>query len=165
MFILIRIFGMLFLVTQCKNTVNQVQHNPKAQQETAISMENNATAQEELLTVTYKAESRGAFYKVVVNNQHVEKFKNRSLNDKKIKSCSKKEWSTIQSELDNIDVKKIKELKAPSDNKNVDRSLHAMLTITFSSQEYTSVPFDHGNPPEQLVPLLNTILSLAESIE
>ena len=95
----------------------------------------------------------------------IKKFNDRSLKNSETKKCSKKEWSIIQSELERINLKKMKELKAPSNKKNFDGALHARVIVVFPSQTFTSVNFDHGNPPEQIAPLVNTMLSLAESIE
>lgn len=165
MFILTRILSLFLLLNQCGNTAKLSDENPIAQQETAIPSKNKTLAQEKLMAISYQATSRGVFFEVVVNDNEVVKSKDRSGKDKKVKQCSENEWIKIQSELKDIDLEKINELEAPSNDKSVDRSLHATVTITFPTQVYTSISFDHGNPPEQIASLVNTILSLAESIE
>ncbi|MEW7289700.1 DUF4377 domain-containing protein [Aquimarina sp. 2304DJ70-9] len=121
--------------------------------------------QENVQSIVYEASTRGSFFQVKINKDVIEKTKDRSLNEINSRKCSKKDWDTVLSLLENIQLEKIKNLAAPTDKRASDRALHAQLKITSGDSIYTSVGFDHGNPPKEIEQLVTTILSLAESIE
>ncbi|MCK8523654.1 hypothetical protein M0D21_18870 [Aquimarina sp. D1M17] len=149
---MIAILSFFFLVVSCK------------EKKSSLGQQNNS-AQETISEVVYEASTRGSFYKVIVNKNQVQKTKNRSASNFSSKTCSANEWKTVLSFTHTIDLNKIHELSAPTNQSARDVALHAKLKIITSSQTYTSVGFDHGNPPEELKSLVNTILTLAESIE
>ncbi|WP_378180048.1 hypothetical protein [Aquimarina sp. SS2-1] len=133
--------------------------------ETQVIAQNTFANQENILLVEYDAISRGYFFAVKITNDSITKFKDRSKQESVSKPCSKKGWSEIISSLKKLELEKISDLKAPSDKRTFDGAAHAQLKITTTKETYTSTSFDDGNPPQELKPLVNTILSLTESIE
>lgn len=165
MILFVRIFSVFLLLLQCDKSGKQPLVSQAILNQSGSLNPVMAFGKKEVLSITYEALSRGAFYQVKINKQLIEKFNDRNLKNSETKKCSKNEWLKIQSELEKINLEKMKELKAPSNKKSFDGAMHAKLIVVFPSQTFTSVNFDHGNPPEQIAPLVNTMLSLAESIE
>ena len=165
MILFVRILSMFLLLLQCDKSAQKSLASQAALSQSKPLNQVIPLGKEEVLSITYEALSRGAFYQVKIDKQLIEKFNDRSLKNSETKKCSQKEWLKIQSELEKINLEKMKELKVPSNKKSFDGAMHAKLIVVFPSQTFTSVNFDHGNPPEQIVPLVNTMLSLAESIE
>lgn len=125
----------------------------------------NKKDQDNIVNVEYQALSRGSFFQIKISTDRIEKTIDINLKDSDSKKCSKKDWNTITSLLKTIDVDKISELKAPTEKRLFDGAPHAQLKIISSTETFVSNGFDHGHPPQEIQQLVNTILSLAESIE
>ncbi len=152
---------LVLLWVYCQQPKNQSQ--TKAVVVEVESSESNM--QEKIETITYEAASRGSFFSITITNQRIEKASDRSKKNLKTQQCSKKDWTIIQDNLQNIDLNTIDTLKAPTNYKSVDRAMRAKLMLQSSTKTYTSVSFDHGKPPKELQQLANTILLLGENIE
>ncbi|GGX20034.1 DUF4377 domain-containing protein [Aquimarina muelleri] len=118
-----------------------------------------------VIHIEYESLSRASFLQIKINKDLIERTTDRNLKKFSSKECSKEDWKSILSLLKNIDFKKIDILKSPTEKRLFDGAPHAQLKITISSQTYTSSGFDHGNPPQEIEPLITAILGLAESIE
>ncbi len=121
--------------------------------------------QNTISTIEYQALSRGSFFQVTIEKNSIEKTTDRSLKNKTTTECSEKDWNTVLSIVQKMEVEKINELKAPTDKRLFDGALNAQVKFIYQNKTFTSSSFDHGHPPEELKQLVNTILSLAESIE
>ncbi len=121
-------------------------------------------SQEGVSKIEYQATSRGFYYKVVVNANNVTVTPKRESNSI-TKKCKAKSWKKLETIVNEIKLKEIKNLKAPSEKSHYDGAASAHITIVKNGNTYISNNFDHGNPPEVLQPLVNQILSLAESID
>ncbi|MDR5591529.1 hypothetical protein [Christiangramia sp. SM2212] len=80
-------------------------------------------------------------------------------------SISSEEWSELINIAGEIDAAKMSQLKAPSDSRASDAALHAILSVRKNDTIYKTNSFDHGNPPEEVKPLVEAILRLAENVE
>ncbi len=125
----------------------------------------NQESQENVSSIVYEASTRGSFLHIKVDKNTIQKTTDRSLENVTEKRCSKDDWATILSFLENIQLKNIDDLIAPTQKSSVDAALQAKLKITAMGNTYSSTNFDHGNPPQEIKQLVNTILSLSESIE
>ncbi len=121
--------------------------------------------QQEVSDIVYEASTRGSFFQIKINKDLIQKTKDRSLKEINSKKCSKEDWDTILSFLKNTPIEKIGDLTPPTDKRATDAALHAKLKIITKTNTYTSIGFDHGNPPDEIKQLVKTILSLSESIE
>lgn len=138
----------------------------KQDQNVSQNMTHSLTVQQhEVQYIIYEASTRGSFFQVKINKELIQKTKDRSLQKITSKKCSKEEWGSFLSAIHKIQLEKINTLTVPSDKRASDAALHAKLKIITKTNTYTSVGFDHGNPPEEIKQLVNTILSLSESIE
>ncbi|WP_438710650.1 DUF4377 domain-containing protein [Aquimarina muelleri] len=133
-----------------------------------VSKEKDTTVtpnpQDKIMHIEYESLSRASFLQIKISKNLIEKTADRNLKDFNSKNCSKEDWKTILSLLKSIDVEKIDALKSPTEKRLFDGAPHAQLKITSTTKTYTSNGFDHGNPPQEIEPLITTMLALAESI-
>ncbi len=130
-----------------------------------VTTEDQKTQENDIIGVEYQALTRATFFQVNINNDKIKKTTDRNFKNSDSKKCSKKDWNSITTLVDAIALEKISQLKAPSGKRLFDGAAHAQLKITSQNKTYTSSSFDHGNPPKEIEQLVNTILSLSESIE
>jgi hypothetical protein len=71
---------------------------------------------------------------------------------------SKKDWQIFKNIVQQIDLKKIDKLKAPSSNNQRDAGHASHFTITTAKGKYESVTFDNYDAPNELKPLLKKML-------
>jgi len=121
--------------------------------------------QGEPLFIEYQAISRGSFFQVKIDSSHITKTTDRNLTNVTAIPCDKKDWKQLCLLLKPIQLEKINQLPPPTNKRHTDAAKYARLKITYPSKNYTSSDFDHSNPPSALKQLVNTMLSLAESIE
>ncbi|NER13152.1 hypothetical protein GWK08_06860 [Leptobacterium flavescens] len=117
------------------------------------------------MQITYNAATRGFYFNVELNSKEIKVSEDRSNNDVKIATITSEQWKEISSLIGNIDVGRMHELKAPSENRNVDGAAFAALSIENYKGLSNEASFDHGNPPPQIKQLIDRILSLAETVE
>lgn len=116
-------------------------------------------------SVLYQEVSRGFYKEITVNPKQISKTTLRNDPQKPTLLYSKENWQKISNYCEAIQVQEIASLKAPSEKRAFDGAAHASVHITVTDSTYHSATFDAGNPPAVLKPLVNQILSLAESIE
>ncbi len=121
--------------------------------------------QHKIINIEYEALSMASFFQVNLSQNLIEKAIDRDLKNVQSKKCSDRDWNSILSLLKNINLQKIHELKSPTEKRFFDGAPHAQLKIISQTNTFTSAGFDHGYPPKEIQQLVNTILSLAESIE
>jgi len=124
-----------------------------------------AVAQEHLISVEYTAFSRGYFMAISIDENFIKKYKDPTHKEFDSKKCTEKDWNSVLLNLDAIAVDKIDQLIPPDNKSFSDRSAQAQLKIISGKEIYTSVNFDHGNPPEKLKPLVDIIISLTKNMK
>lgn len=122
-------------------------------------------SQDKIMYIEYESLSRGSFLQIKINKDHIEKTTDRDVKDIISKKCSDDDWKTILSLLKTIDIEKIDALKSPTEKRFFDGAPHAQLKITSATKTYISGGFDHGAPPQEIQPLITTILALAENMK
>jgi len=122
------------------------------------------TVQDNSYMIEYNANSRGMFQQIIVTDSVISVQKDRS-NEPIIKSCSKSNWDKLTALLEDLDMKTIPKLKAPTEARFYDGAAIATLKITYKGTDYETPGFDHGTPPKEIEPLVKEILSIAENIE
>ena len=119
--------------------------------------------QEEQVTITYEAMSRGLFEKVWITKDAVIVSNDRNLVEKSTYLCVEKDWNDIMTLLDKVDLKSLPNLEAPTAKRLYDGAAHASLSITKSNETIQSNSFDHGYPPAAIEKLVNKVLSIMEN--
>lgn len=121
--------------------------------------------QDSVSTITYETFTRGSstVYKITPDSL---KISSKGLNSyEKSEALSSGDWTSLLENVENIEVSKINQLKAPSDARAGDAAPHAILSIRKNDTIYKTNSFDHGNAPVAVKPLIQVILRLAENVE
>ena len=66
-------------------------------------------------------------------------------------------WDALVSALEEVDIRHLRELKAPTNRRSTDMSLYAQLRINLAGTWYGTNSFDHDGPPEQLKKLVGLL--------
>ncbi|TBW27881.1 hypothetical protein [Gramella sp. KN1008] len=80
-------------------------------------------------------------------------------------AITKAQWDVLLEKLQGVEVSKINQLKADSEERARDAAAHAILSVRKNDTIYKTNTFDHGNAPEPIQPLVEAILRLAENVE
>lgn len=129
---------------------------------TQVQPVNSKIVQDSLMTISYTAQTRGTYKSITVSQQQVTVNNSRAKNPKMTFPCSKDDWNEITRLLSNIDTSKLKDLKVPSTKSHYDGALGATLKLIVEGKEMSSPTFDHGNPPSEVVQLVNKLLSMGK---
>lgn len=126
------------------------------------------TKNQELKTtiIEYKANSRGRFYKITVQNQIVSVSRDRKGIEAPVTTkLSNADWKEIISDFKTIDLDELPNLKPPTEKRFYDGAMMANLKITYKDKVYETLTFDNGYPPEEIAKLVNKINSFAKTEE
>lgn len=114
------------------------------------------------LSFEYEASTRGAYKKVVVTLDSIVTIKDREMKDVVSKPIAKGDWDKLTAAAEKINPEGLKDIKAPSVKHQFDGALMANLKLIKDGKEYRSATFDHGNPPAEIAPLVNKIISMSD---
>lgn len=128
---------------------------------TALNSENTSKMQEST-TLIYEATTRGFYEKIWITKDSITVTNDRNQIDKIRLSTPENGWNEIMSLLDEVDVKSLPNLEAPTTLRHHDGAAFATLTIVQNKVETKSETFDHGHPPVQIETLVNKVLSMRE---
>ena len=114
--------------------------------------------------ITYQALSRGVFEYIQISKSEITISSDRNLKEMDSYTCSKSDWDALKTLLENIDVEKLDQLKAPTDKRLYDGAAHANLSVIKGDVEMRSSTFDHGYPPKEIEAIVNKVLSIKEKV-
>jgi hypothetical protein len=116
----------------------------------------------ETAKLEYTANSRGLYKNIVVLNRSL--LVKNSRDAKPVSnSLTDAQWESLLKEFQKVELEEIPNLKAPTQKRFHDGAAMADLKITYKGKIYESQTFDHGNPPEKIKNLVNTILSFSKN--
>lgn len=110
------------------------------------------------ITFIYQAAGMITYKKVTITQDTVITANDRDESNEITTALEENSWKELMNELQKIDVNTLNELKAPSTGYTYDAALGATLTIKKDGVNYTSTMFDHGNPPQAIKGLVNSII-------
>ena len=111
------------------------------------------------MIIKYKAFTRGSSIEFCITKDSISYKDNQGSKNLKTSSKLRKELVELTNKFE---VSKIATFIPPSDDRISDKALHASLAIFINDKEYTSQIFDHGNPPQELEPLLSMLFRVLE---
>ncbi|WP_130734882.1 hypothetical protein [Flavobacterium sp. J27] len=114
--------------------------------------------------LVYESMSRGYFKKITIENTIITVQNSRD-EDPKTKTLTTEEITAIEKAYNNIDVKELPNLKAPTEKRFYDGAPITNLEVRMSDHIYRSSDFDGGTPPVKIEDLVNTILKIADKIK
>lgn len=116
-------------------------------------------------SLSYETFTRGSSTIYKITPEMIE-IKSTGLNKSESSlQISKEEWNSLLEKMQKIDASKMNQLKAPTDGRASDAALHAILSIRKNDTIFKTNSFDHGQPPAEIKPLVQAILTLAENVE
>lgn len=114
-------------------------------------------------TIEYSAKTRGFYEKYVISNHSLNFYKDRVETETfKTIPITDEQWNGIIAVAQKLELGQLPKLKAPSEKRFYDGAAIANLKITYKDSVYQTENFDHGNPPAEIVNMVNTILSLTK---
>ena len=114
------------------------------------------------MTIIYVASTRGFYEKTWITKNSISFTTDRSLKNVMAFKCKEEDWNTLLTLLNEINLKELPELEAPSKNYQVDGAAMANLSIELNTETIQTQIFDHGNPPKAIFKLVNKVLSMKE---
>ena len=141
------LFSLLALIITTKECENKKSSNESSK--TEIVNSDRANAQQKEYTIEYSAISRGIFKEITINNSSITVMKDRS-SKPVTNECTDEIWLKFTKALDEVDLKMLPELKAPTQKRLFDGAAHATLKVIVDGETYTTSSFDHGFPPEEI---------------
>ena len=119
---------------------------------------------QDALSLEYSAQSRNSYKNIKINKKTIS-IVNKRDTAPHTKICSEAHWNKLLKAIKLIDVENMPNLKAPSENRFFDGAALAKLKIVYDGVTYETQPFDHGNPPKEIEPLVKEMLSISQNIE
>ena len=115
------------------------------------------------LKLEYQAISRGSFEKMTLTKDVMFYSDDRGKKTTATVNLSEKQWDKVNRLVNQIKLKELPYLKAPSDKRKYDGAAHAKLKVFVNDKEYESSSFDHGNPPIEIKSLVEYIMTMSKS--
>ena len=109
----------------------------------------------------YKANSRGFYQMIRVENQTVFVTKSRE-GKPEVMMLSTNDWNDLQLMVQELDLVSLPNWKAPTDKRFFDGAAFANLKITKQGKTVESTGFDHGYPPVTIEKIVNKMLSFVK---
>ncbi len=107
--------------------------------------------------ISYEAQTRGSIVKIKIEDN---KISYNTYNGVGVYKLSEEKLKNLNELVSELNLKEIKNLKAPTKNSATDRALIAKITFKLKDVEYTSSTFDSGNPPKELKkPSISSVFS------
>lgn len=106
--------------------------------------------------IIYDAHTRGRFEKITLTSDNLT-YKTRQKSE--TTSLSEEQKNSLNKEISKIDLNKIDQLTAPTNERFHDGAMHTFISIKQGEKLYTSITFDDTNPPAELLPICNLIKS------
>lgn len=117
----------------------------------------------DITEIRYTAATRGYYYQVQVSPMVMQIRMDRNTAEELVYRVDAENWDALLALIEDIDLKKLESLKGITELQAVDRSAYATLRVFTTDKQFQSTPFDHGNPPEEIKPLVDALLELAEN--
>ncbi len=111
----------------------------------------------------YEAVTRGFYQKIKVNKETLVFSEDRIEKKSSTVKLNNKQWKKMLELVNEIKLKNLSSLKAPSEKRKFDGAAHSKLKVLYKDDLYQSSSFDHGNPPIEIKGLVEYIIKLSQS--
>jgi hypothetical protein len=158
------LFLSLFLTNKCQDKKETTETASVAEkvktEETRTEMTDNKT--QEATIVEYEASTRGAFYKIIFQNNQLMVSRDRNNPNGKPFSISKQDVLELTTMLKAIKPEGLEKLKGTTQERYSDGAMHANFKIIQNGKEYQTQGFDAGVPPKEIEKIVSKLISLSE---
>ncbi|AND63686.1 hypothetical protein AX766_04305 [Flavobacterium covae] len=162
------LFSVFVLLVSCKckqTTLPQAEStlvkNEKNKEKESIKPveEGRTDKQEKGMFVEYVANTRGYHLRIKLTPNSLSYTENRDADDFKSVDLTAQQIDELQTLLNQINLKALDKLKAPTELRYHDGAAHADMKIKKEDQEYQSAGFDHGHPPVEIEKFVSKLIS------
>ncbi len=115
-----------------------------------------------LQKIEFTSTTRGSQELITVSRNKIVRQKTGIENNTKTIKISPKQWQQLRYVVQQIDLKKIGELPAPSNASHHDGAKSSNFVIKAHRKTYQSSTFDNYDSPDALKPLMNKILKFCK---
>lgn len=113
--------------------------------------------------ITYIANTRGFFQKIIITNHKAFISKDRNGKDTPIEiAINDKDWNELVQYFNSIDLNQLAKLKDPTQKRFYDGAAIANLKINYKDKQYETSSFDHGFPPAEIKNIVDKIVSFVK---
>jgi hypothetical protein len=158
------LFLSLFLTNKCQDKKETTETASMAEkvktEETKPEMSVSKT--QEATIAVYEASTRGAFYKIIYQNNQLMVSRDRNNPNGKPFSISKEDFLELTTMLKAIKPEGLEKLKGSTQERHSDGAMHANFKIIQNGKEYQTQGFDAGVPPKEIEKIVSKMISLSE---
>jgi hypothetical protein len=116
----------------------------------------------DITEIKYTASTRGYFYQVMAMPTMLQITMDRTSESGQVYTLEIEEWDALLGLIEDIELKKLDNMNPDTSWQEVDRAPMAGLVVKTLEKKFVSPNFDHGNPPDEIRPLVDALLELAE---
>jgi hypothetical protein len=158
------VFLSLLLTNECKKKEEVVQNTAALEEVTVkeVKTEMTENKSQETTIVEYEASTRGAFNKIIFQNNQLMVSKDRNNPNGKPFSVSKEDVLELTTLLKKIKPEELEKLKGSTQERHSDGAMHANFKIIQNGKEYQTQGFDAGVPPKEIEKIVSKMIALSE---
>lgn len=114
--------------------------------------------------VEYTSNTRGFYYKITIQDKQVLVSRDRNgLQKPESKAIPNAEWKALVAEFSKVDLEKLPDFKAPTQQRFYDGAPIANMKVTYKEKDYQTADFDDGFPPAEIAALVTKITAYKPS--
>jgi hypothetical protein len=129
---------------------------------TVATLVTMACATQNIVQYEYRSTTMMGERKLIITKDSiVSDYQGRSSANRVVRATTAEEWQAIQTSSEDLNLKKLADLEAPTNNRQTDASPYGVLLISTPDSTYISASFDGYNAHEKLLPLMGQIKKLS----
>lgn len=109
--------------------------------------------------LVYDATTRGRSENITLKGESLY-YKTHQISE--VINLTKDQLKQVDNEVSKINLDEINNLKAPTNKRLYDGAMHTSILIKCGSKNYTSASFDNTDPPIELKPLCDLLISFVQ---
>lgn len=156
------LFSLLALVMINKECA---QHKNTEATQTVVDSKDSIKINQDDMRISYEALSRGFYEKIWISKDSITVTNDRNHMKSMSHPTSQKDWNELIAIVNQVDIKSLPNLEAPTAMRQYDGAAFATLAITQGKEEIKTNSFDHGHPPKAIETLVNKVLSMNDISE
>ena len=121
-----------------------------------------ACATQEIVKYEYRSTTMmGKRTLTITKDSVISDYQGRASSNRVARAITSEEWQAIQESSEDVKLKKLAKLEAPTNERQTDASPYGVLLISTADSTYISASFDGYNAHEKLLPLMGQIKKLS----
>lgn len=120
----------------------------------------NSQIPSNVIQISYEATTRGFYERIWITKDSITVTNDRNQQKKMSRPTPQIDWNELMAILNDVDIKSLPTLEAPTSMRQYDGAAIASLIVTQNKEEIKTNSFDHGHPPKAIEALVNKVLSM-----